>query len=162
MGSTKIPSYFKRDKYQGTVTFKYKIKLQPSNVWDPLTIFYAPPRAWVTSPALSFVAHTLYSRLHIPVLHCCCCLWCLYLYATARPSFLRSPGCTGCASSAYPWCGYARRPAGYWPKWADSRGPSRICCPFRPLSAPYLRIMLYLHSVCSRCCSQCCWQQKSA
>ena len=54
---------------------KSKIKLQLSNVWDPLTIFWAPPRAWVTSPALFFVAHNLSSRLHLPVLHCCCCSW---------------------------------------------------------------------------------------
>ena len=38
-----------------------------------LTIFWAPPRAWVTSPALSFVAHSLSSRLQMPVLYCCCC-----------------------------------------------------------------------------------------
>jgi hypothetical protein len=36
-------------------------------------IFWAPPRVWVTSPALPFVAHTLSSRL--PILHCCCCSW---------------------------------------------------------------------------------------
>ena len=40
-----------------------------------LTIFWAPPRAWVTSPAMPFVAHTLSSRLQLPVLHCCCCSW---------------------------------------------------------------------------------------
>ena len=40
-----------------------------------LTIFWAPPRAWVTSPALSFVAHSLSSRLQMPVLYCCCCSW---------------------------------------------------------------------------------------
>ena len=40
-----------------------------------LTIFWAPPRAWVTSPAMPFVAHTLSSRLQMPVLHCCCCSW---------------------------------------------------------------------------------------
>ena len=38
-------------------------------------IFWAPPRAWVTSPALSFVAHRLSSRLQLPVLHCSCCSW---------------------------------------------------------------------------------------
>ena len=41
-----------------------------------LTIFWAPPRAWVTSPAMPFVAHVLSSRLQMPVLHCCCCSWC--------------------------------------------------------------------------------------
>ena len=40
-----------------------------------LTIFWAPPRAWVTSPARPFVAHTSSSRLQMPVLHCCCCSW---------------------------------------------------------------------------------------
>ena len=40
-----------------------------------LTIFWAPPRAWVTSPAMPFVAHILSSRLQLPVLHCCCCSW---------------------------------------------------------------------------------------
>jgi hypothetical protein len=39
------------------------------------TIFWAPPRAWVTSPALPFVVHKLSSRLQVPVLHCCCCSW---------------------------------------------------------------------------------------
>lgn len=40
-----------------------------------LTIFWAPPRAWVTSSVLPFVAHSLSSRLQLPVLHCCCCSW---------------------------------------------------------------------------------------
>jgi hypothetical protein len=40
-----------------------------------LTIFWAPPRAWVTSSALSFEAHSFHSRLQLPVLHCCCCSW---------------------------------------------------------------------------------------
>ena len=40
-----------------------------------LTIFWAPPRAWVTSPAMPFVAHTSFSRLQMPGLHCCCCSW---------------------------------------------------------------------------------------
>jgi hypothetical protein len=40
-----------------------------------LTIFWAPPRAWVTSPAMPFVAHTSSSRLQMPVLYCCCCSW---------------------------------------------------------------------------------------
>jgi hypothetical protein len=40
-----------------------------------LTIFWAPLRAWVTSPAMPFVAHMLSSRLHLSVLHCCCCSW---------------------------------------------------------------------------------------
>jgi hypothetical protein len=40
-----------------------------------LMIFWAPPRAWVTSPAMPFVAHTLSSRLQMPVLHCCSCSW---------------------------------------------------------------------------------------
>ena len=38
-------------------------------------IFWAPPRAWVTSPAPPFVAHTLSSRIQLPILHCCCCSW---------------------------------------------------------------------------------------
>jgi hypothetical protein len=40
-----------------------------------LTIFWAPPRAWVTSPSMPFVAHMLSSRIQLPVLHCCCCSW---------------------------------------------------------------------------------------
>jgi hypothetical protein len=40
-----------------------------------LTIFWAPPRAWVTSLAMPFVAHTSSSRLQMSVLHCCCCSW---------------------------------------------------------------------------------------
>jgi hypothetical protein len=40
-----------------------------------LTIFWAPPRAWVTSPVLPFIAHMLSSRHQLPVLHCCCCSW---------------------------------------------------------------------------------------
>jgi hypothetical protein len=40
-----------------------------------LKIFWAPPRAWVTSPAMPFVAHVHSSRLQMPVLHCCCCSW---------------------------------------------------------------------------------------
>jgi hypothetical protein len=73
VGSSKILFSFKREKYQGTVTIKSKLKL--SNIWDALRIFWAPPRAWVTSPALPFVAHTSSSRLQLPVLHCCCCSW---------------------------------------------------------------------------------------
>ena len=41
-----------------------------------LTIFWTTPkdpRAWVTFPTLSFVAHHLSSRLQMPVLYCCCC-----------------------------------------------------------------------------------------
>ena len=33
-----------------------------------LRIFWAPPRAWVTSPALSLVVHSLSPRLQMPVL----------------------------------------------------------------------------------------------
>ena len=40
-----------------------------------LTIFWAPPRAWVTSPAMPFVAHASSSRLQMPALHCCCSWW---------------------------------------------------------------------------------------
>jgi hypothetical protein len=40
--TTKTLSSFKREKYQGTV--KSKIKLQLSNVWDLLTIFWIPPK----------------------------------------------------------------------------------------------------------------------
>ena len=40
-----------------------------------LTIFWAPPRAWVTSPAMPFVAHSSSSRIQMPVPHCCCCSW---------------------------------------------------------------------------------------
>jgi len=39
-----------------------------------LRIFWAPPRAWVTSPAMPSVSHTS-SRLQLPVLHYCCCSW---------------------------------------------------------------------------------------
>jgi hypothetical protein len=44
--STKILSSFKREKYQGTVTTKSKIKFQLSSVWDALMIFWIPQRAW--------------------------------------------------------------------------------------------------------------------
>ena len=71
MGSTKILSSFKREKYQGTVTIKIKIKPYLSNVWNLLMIFCPPPRTWVTSPELPFVAHTL------------CFLGSSYLYSTA-------------------------------------------------------------------------------
>jgi hypothetical protein len=40
-----------------------------------LTIFLAPLRAWITSPAMPFVAHVSSSRLQMPVLHCCCSCW---------------------------------------------------------------------------------------
>ena len=40
-----------------------------------LTIFWDPPRVWVTSPAMPVVAHALSSRLQMPVLHCCCSWW---------------------------------------------------------------------------------------
>jgi hypothetical protein len=40
-----------------------------------LMVFWAPPRAWVTSPARPFVAQASSSRLQMPVLHCCCCSW---------------------------------------------------------------------------------------
>ena len=40
-----------------------------------LTIIWAPPRAWVTSPAMPFVAQASSSRLQMPVLHCCCSWW---------------------------------------------------------------------------------------
>jgi hypothetical protein len=40
-----------------------------------LTIFWVPTRAWITSPALSFIAHSFSSRLQISVLHCCCSWW---------------------------------------------------------------------------------------
>ena len=38
-------------------------------------IFWIPLRTWVTSPALPFVAHSLYSRLQMTVFHCHCCSW---------------------------------------------------------------------------------------
>jgi len=38
-------------------------------------IFWVPLSAWLTFPALPFVAHTLSSRLQMPVLHCCYCWW---------------------------------------------------------------------------------------
>jgi hypothetical protein len=62
----KLPSRGKNIRAQSQS--RAKINLQPSNVW-------APPRAWVTSPAMPFVAHTLSSRLQLPLLHCCCCSW---------------------------------------------------------------------------------------
>ena len=40
-----------------------------------LTIFWTPPRAWVTSLAMPFVANMSSSRLQMPVLHCCCSWW---------------------------------------------------------------------------------------
>ena len=40
-----------------------------------LTIFWDPPRAWVTSPAMPFVAQVSSSRLQMLVFHCCCCSW---------------------------------------------------------------------------------------
>nr|BAE38023.1 unnamed protein product [Mus musculus] len=40
-----------------------------------LMIFWAPPRAWVISPAMPFVAPVSSSRLQMPVLHCCCSWW---------------------------------------------------------------------------------------
>jgi len=48
---------------------------QLSYCWDPFAVFWASPRTWVTPPALSLVAHTWSSRLHLPVLHCCCSSW---------------------------------------------------------------------------------------
>jgi hypothetical protein len=53
VGSTKILSSFRRERYQGTVTIK--IKLSQYNIWDSLMIFWASPRAWVTSPAVAAV-----------------------------------------------------------------------------------------------------------
>ena len=63
-----------------------------------LTIFWAPPRAWVTSSALPFVAHTLSSRLQLPVLHCCCCpWWSLHSTAISKPQlFCMTPSVLGC------------------------------------------------------------------
>jgi hypothetical protein len=55
-----------------------------------LTIFWAPPRAWVTSPAMPFVAHTSSSRLQMPVLHCCCCSWWLF-HGTGISKTLHDP-----------------------------------------------------------------------
>ena len=40
-----------------------------------LMIFWAPPRAWVTSQAMLFVAHASSSWLQMPVLHCCYSWW---------------------------------------------------------------------------------------
>jgi hypothetical protein len=51
-----------------------KVKSGP-NIWDTLKIFWAPPGALVTSPALPFVAHTLPSRLWLTPMHCCSCSW---------------------------------------------------------------------------------------
>jgi hypothetical protein len=38
-------------------------------------IFWAPPRAWLTSSAMPFVANASSSRLQMPVLHCCFSWW---------------------------------------------------------------------------------------
>jgi hypothetical protein len=35
--------------------------------WIQLTIFWAPPRAWVISPAMPFIAHASSFRLQMPV-----------------------------------------------------------------------------------------------
>jgi hypothetical protein len=50
---------------------KAKIKLHCPMSGIHLMIFWVPPRAWATSPALSFVAHSFFSKLQMPVLHCC-------------------------------------------------------------------------------------------
>ena len=55
-----------------------------------ITIYWAPPRAWVTSPALSFVAHSLSSRLQMPVLYCCCCSWSFMDLATPKHCMISS------------------------------------------------------------------------
>jgi hypothetical protein len=73
VGSTKTVSSFKRENIRAQTQSKAKVNLQPSNVWVQLKIFWAPPRAWVTSSAMPFVAHASSSRLQMPVLHCCCC-----------------------------------------------------------------------------------------
>jgi hypothetical protein len=60
-------------------------------------IFWAPPRAWVTSPAMPFVAHVSSTRLQIPVLHCCCSLW--SSYGTDISKTLHDPFSSGPSSA---------------------------------------------------------------
>jgi hypothetical protein len=59
-----------------------------------LTIFWTLPRAWVTSPAMSFVAHSLSSRLQMPVLYCCCCSW-WSIMVLAFPKHCMTPSVLG-------------------------------------------------------------------
>jgi len=58
-----------------------------------LTISLAPPRAWVTSSAMPFVAHISSSRLQIPALHCCCSWW--SSHGTGISKTLHDPFSTG-------------------------------------------------------------------
>jgi hypothetical protein len=55
-----------------------------------LTIIWAPPRAWVTSPAMPFVAHESSSRVQMPVLHYYCCSWWSY-HGTGISKTLHDP-----------------------------------------------------------------------
>ena len=93
MGSTKIlPPRGKNIRAQSQS--KAKVNLQPSNVWDPTHDLLAPPRAWVTSPAMPFVAHASSSRLQMPVPHCCCCS-CGHLMVLASPKHCMTPSVLG-------------------------------------------------------------------
>lgn len=57
-------------------SIKSKTKFQPSNIWVSLLIFWTPAKSLghFTNSA-HFNKHSLYSRLGLASLHCCCCLY---------------------------------------------------------------------------------------
>jgi hypothetical protein len=75
VGSTKILSSFKREKYQGTVTIKSKFELQPSSVWNPTHNLLGSSKGLGHFSSSALCSTHLSSRLQLLVLHCCCCSW---------------------------------------------------------------------------------------
>jgi hypothetical protein len=75
VGSTKNSFFLQEGKISGHSHNQKQKSISNHPMSGIQLTVWAPPRAWVTSPALPFVAHTLSSRLQLPVLHCCCCSW---------------------------------------------------------------------------------------
>jgi hypothetical protein len=109
-----------------------------------LTIFWAPPRAWVTSPAMPFVAHTSSSRLQMPVLHCCCSWWSSHgtgIFKTLHDPFSPGPSiATEAAPSQMTFHGLSQ-----------CRASAALCDPFMP-SKP-VPTGWHLH-ITKSCCSR--------
>ncbi len=131
MGSTKIVSSFKRENIRAQSQSKAKSISNHPMSGIQLTIFWAPPRAWVTSPAMPFVAHVSSSRLQMPVLHCCCSWWSSHgtgisktlhdpfspgpsIATEAAPSPMAFHGLSQCRASAASWPLHAFKTSTTW------------------------------------------------
>jgi hypothetical protein len=88
VGSTKICSSFKREITRAQSQSKVK-----SNSNYGSTYNLSSTKAWVISSVVPLVAHTLFSKLQLPVLHCCCCS-CGHLILLASLKLLASSAAT--------------------------------------------------------------------